>query len=817
MLELMIAALLGVAQVAHPVYPPQYKADSIETLKKDVAAATAMSPGELYDFAPGASGIYFCGCPHCDGGAQEHAMAWELGMGDRVKCKYCGIEFPNDQYPNNREKVIIAPSGAKQVYRWHEAKNGRQYFYEARAWYEKWGRTRRMALLLANLYTLTGDNAYGDRAAAIVGRYAEVYPDYAIRFDYPFRPVRFWPADQKWPYEGLTPFRGAKFYWWGYGDIPENLARAYDLLAADYDFGRVKDLVGEDIESRIETDLIRLGYEFAAANPDSYGNMSPGLYADMIVTGRIIGAPDMVHEAVSRFHTLIQKQFFFDGWWRECAPSYHWQTVGHLREVVDVSRGYSDPPDWPEPRFQNLNLAEDVPLLQTAYRVGNEGVLPDGRLMPVNDTWWSGKRQALDASVCRLWSGMGHAILGAGTGPNQFQAHINWGAAFGHTHMDSGAILLFAHGKELLSDIGYTHTRYRNWTINSASHNMVVVDQRSQRLTASMTGNVLFFDDTNPHVRAIDVDVQPAYPNCGVYRRRLVHVHADEGRDYLVDCFDVAGGATHDYFLHGSADEEGTIETSVAIDRAVETLVPDWGGTVEHTGEDCCDTSGEKHHHYMFLWDVHAAEADGPWTATWRYGDVGLRCWLFPEPGTTLYRFHAPSVRKARNDDAKLDDYLLNGIMQRHTGGASRFRAVHVPFISAPWVDDVKFENETFTVSCGDETHTVRWRDDGLTVTSTTGWQYDSGAPVSGTLTAVDRAEDAFAFRAGRAVPDARLVRIDFGGARSMVYRVEAVDGDRLLLPSDPGFAYDPETQQAKFLYHPRETLPGPLTWTVWQ
>ena len=820
MLEVVLAVALGAAQVVLPVFPPEYGAGQLDKLEASVADAMAMSPRELYDMTPACSGIYFCGCPNCDAGTQDNSMTWELGMGDRVKCKHCGMEFPNDTYPNNREKEIIAPSGARQIYRWYENDEGRQFFFEASAWYRRWGWTRDMALRLANLYFHTRDNKYGDRAAAIIGRYAQAFPDYAIRFDYPFRPVRFWPADQKWPYEGIPPFRGAKFYWWGYGDIPVKLARAYDLLATSYPFERIKELVGDGIEEKIEKDLIRLGYEFVAANPDGFGNMSPGMYANMVIAGRIIGAPDMVHEAVTRFKTLIKKQFFFDGWWRECAPSYHWQTVGGLRRVADAAKGYWDPPDWPGPRFENLDIATEAPLLEKAVQVGNDGCLPDGRLIPMNDTWSRSKRSPLEASVCRLWPGMAHAVLGAGSGPNQFQAHINWNAAFGHTHMDSGAIILFALGRELLSDIGYTHTRYRNWTINSASHNMVVVDQRSQQLqhnSAEMTGNVLFFDDSDPHVRVIDVDVQPAYPDCEVYRRRLVHVHADEGRDYLVDCFDVEGGATHDYFLHGCADQEGTFETSVAFDTDVASLVPDWGGTAQHTGENCLDISGETRHHYMFLWNIRSTEADGPWTATWHYGDVGLTSYLFPETGTTLHRFQAPSIRQAGEDDSKTDDFLMNGIMQRHAGGVSRFCAVHVPFKRAPWIDEVRHENGTFSVTRGGITDTIRWDGDRVTVESSAGWEYDSGAPVSGAITAVER-EGEFAFVLDAALPgDTALVRLDFGGKRSMVYRVRSLEENRLLLPDDPGFAYDADARQARFLYHPHEVLPGPLAYTVWQ
>jgi len=337
-----------------------------------------------------------------------------------------------------------------------------------------------------------------------------------------------------------------------------------------------------------------------------------------------------------------------------------------------------------------------------------------------------------------------------------------------------------------------------------------------------MTGNVLLFDDTHPHVRVIDIDVQPAYPDCKVYRRRLVHVHVDEGRsrtpvrDYLVDYFDVEGGATHDYFLHGCADEEGVLETSIALDRAVASLVPEWGGTKPHTGEDCLDTSGETRHAYVFLRNVQAAEAGQPCTATWRYGEAGLRSHLFPEPGSVLHRFQAPSIRKARQDDAKLDAYMLNGIMQRHTGGVSRFRAVHVPFKGAPWVDEATCEDDTFTVVYGDVTDTVRCTEDRVTVASSAGWEYDSGAAVSGTILSVER-DGTSRFLTDGPAPDAHLVRVDFGGKRRMMFRVASTEDKALVLAEDPGFAYDASADAARFLYHPHETLPGPLTWTAWQ
>ena len=39
--------------------------------------------------------------------------------------------------------------------------------------------------------------------------------------------------------------------------------------------------------------------------------------------------------------------------------------------------------------------------------------------------------------------------------------------------------------------------------------------------------------------------------------RTLVVVDAGAGRRYAVDLFEVEGGRTHDYFLHGDADDAG--------------------------------------------------------------------------------------------------------------------------------------------------------------------------------------------------------------------------------------------------------------------
>lgn len=808
---------LFLGSVVHPVFPPKYDQDDVTSLKGYVAEAMKRSPEDLYHLVPVASGIYFIGCPNCHGGAQENGVfEYSLDMGDTVKCRYCGMVFPNERFPNNRELVITGPAtGVTQVYRWHETPEGRQHFFEAHAWWHRWRWTQDMALYLANLYALTGDPAYGDRAAAIVGRFGQVYADYPIRFDYPYKNKQFFPANQKYPYGDVGPYRGAKFYWWAYADIPDDLIRAYDLLAAGDCLERMSGLLGSDIRARIENDMIRMSFDFTAANPDSYSNMSPGMYHDMITAGRVIGDPAMVKEAVERFRTLMARNFFADGWWYEGTPSYHAQTVGNLIRVAKVARGYTAPED--SVGLKDLDLEKEVPLLSKAIEIGRLGVLPDGRMIPINDTWSTQKVRPLDASVPRLWPALGHAVLGAGTGETQFQAHLNWSGAFGHSHADNATLIVYAFGKELVSDIGYTHTRYRNWTVNTASHNGVVVDERSQFMgnrDHPSTGNLRRFDVQNERVRLVDLDATPAYPQCSVYRRRLLHIHVDEGKDYLVDVFDVEGGATHDWFLHGSADECGTLALSVDLNRIVPSLVPAWGGTKDYVSELDTDVEGTTHHAYGFLWNVTTGPAPRKITATWQYEGAGLRTHVLTDTGAEVYRFVSPAIRGAKEVDASLPTFLRHGFMLRHTGGRSRFLAVHEPFSRRPTLDVEEQGHSALVVRYDGVEDTFRIEPERVRVTSSRGWTYDSGEPLSGAVTSVHR-DEGFALRLDRAVPSTTQVRLTFGGTRSTVYSVAAVDGERLNLADDPGFDYDPATGRTTFRSFPQEVFDGGLNYTV--
>ena len=82
---------------------------------------------------------------------------------------------------------------------------------------------------------------------------------------------------------------------------------------------------------------------------------------------------------------------------------------------------------------------------------------PDGRVCPVHDTWANARHglRPRKKSACRICPGYGHALLGAGTGDHQTQAHLHFSGGYGHTHLDNLNFGLFAFGREMLADIEY--------------------------------------------------------------------------------------------------------------------------------------------------------------------------------------------------------------------------------------------------------------------------------------------------------------------------------------------------------------------------
>lgn len=799
------------------VYPP--KRVNLEAKSELVADLMRMSIEEIISHVPQGTGIYFVGCPNCKGGAQESGvLEWKLGMGDQVKCKYCSMIFPNAKFPNNRKIKINSPGGSELVYEFYEDSTGYHYYFNAHAWYERWEWIRNQAKHLAELWYATKDPKYGDRAAAIIGKFAHLFPDYPVRYDYPNANVKFFPANQKWPYEGLDPYRGAKWRRWAYDDIPNILAEVFDLLHENYDWRRMESYLGADLDKRIVRDLLRLGYEFTIANPERYSNKSPGLYNQMIRLGRIIGEPSYVHEAVKRFREFCSNRFFRDGWWFEGSTAYHAMAVRGLREAIQSSRGYTDPRDWNGPeRFRNLNLVTETPQYQKAQAVTRDAILPNGRRIPINDTWWYNMEETIFDGKSKLWDGLGNALITFG-GKNASAININWSGNYSHTHYDNGSILLFAYNKELLSDIGYSHTRYRGWTKHTASHNTVLIDQKGQSEKSHKwagTGRLLHYDDTHDQVKTVWVDASPSYPDAKIYQRRIIAVRKAEGQEYFVDIFDVEGGSTQDYFLHGSADEDGLV-SGLGEGMSLPTLKPTWGGSQLPKEQHDLDLEGKTYHPYIHFTNIVQYDFIDSIQFSFHYKDTGLQVYHFLPGKHQLFAFENPSVRRALENENDLDKFKRKSIMVRANRDRNQFISVMAPFAGKSWMHSVKRVGNNKIVVTSQinnrlERDTIELLGERIVVNIGRNKKYDSGLPIAGELESLVYAKGKYCLKLVNSVATNKTwVRMIFPDGSSQYHRIAGIGEDEIQLKDDPGFKLD-GNQNIIFKSFPQRELKGKI------
>ena len=166
--------------------------------------------------------------------------------------------------------------------------------------------------------------------------------------------------------------------------------------------------------------------------------------------------------------------------------------------------------------------------------------------------------------------GYGHALLGAGDGDRQVQAHLHYSPfkEVIHTHPDGLSLMLWAFGAELYTDIGYNRSKYRPWASTTLSHNTVVVDRNKQN-GESTKGRLLAYEHDPRGWSFVQVEDANAYgPPVTRYRRSLLLNTRDLEAPYLVDVFEVRGGRMHDYALHGPT----VFDSTAAVDLPLSPL-----------------------------------------------------------------------------------------------------------------------------------------------------------------------------------------------------------------------------------------------------
>ena len=685
------------AKVAHPVYPVAESAERIETLREAVARMMAMSEDELVALVSDRTGCRFLKCPNCDEGAHEGQLVWTVEDPDGVTCKFCGMRFPNETHPEDQVLRVKNPLGEEVEYPYWEDDAGYRYFFCTRIWNDSRQYLASGGKDLGELYQLTGDRQYARRAALLLDTFARHYPGFLAVYDEVHLPKAFHS-------EPPFPRRGGKWGDWRYDEIPTNLVLAYDWIYASGELERLSDEAGADVRARIENDFFLGAVRQDDYHGPLYTNASPGTYQAYVVLGRVLGNPAFVHEAVRRSLGLFEREYFFDGFWSQGSVDYHMATLRGMQRVFDAVRGYSDPQGYEDPvdgsRFQDLVMERDLAIARRAMQVPELCRYPDGRGMTVHDSWGRIRESgAPDRSESVLLPGMGHAWLGTGEGSDQVQAHLHFSdGAYGHSHMDMLNLILFAKGQELLPDLGYTWTTYKQWGSSTLAHNTVLIDEKEQFRGAReryAEGDVLAFETGLEGVKWVEASGTRVYPDlASVYRRMVMLVETGGGDTYVVDLFRVTGGEQHDWALHGSADRDVEARTDVATGPYGAHMLP--GVEVrppEHARVP--GDAGGRNPHYGFFQNVARGEvADG---VTVTFDDpashVGVRTYLPGMTGAECFLGDAPSIRRAQENDAALDRFRMPIWLIRRKGAAplsSCFAAVHEPYDGEPSIEGVR-------------------------------------------------------------------------------------------------------------------------------
>jgi hypothetical protein len=677
----MCAALLAWPAAASE-FPPAATAQDVPRLMEATAFVRSLDEGALRKLVPAQSGLHFVGCPNCRAGRQENQLVWTPERPGEVRCQYCGHRYPSEKYPMTAAVTVRNPRGETQRYPYWADASGYRYFFEARRDDLVKVHLAEAARNLALLYAVTGEKAHAARAAVLLDEFARVFPGWCYHYDFPFR--------QKEIYEGEVPperfrpnYRTSRWHWWAYRDVPIALVEAYDWI-------RESGALDAAARARIERDLLRNAGEQVLNNVDDYTNMSPAAWVSLITLGRVIGEPRYVREPAGRLRRFMETQFFYDHAWHEGSPSYHRQTTTLLRRVLEALRGDSG--------------------LEPALARSEEALarmrFPDGRAVPVHDTWSTDKHEAPDASAPWLLPALGHACLGGGRGEAQWQYHLTWSGGYGHQHADNLSLILYARGGEALSDLGYTHTRLRPWTLSTVAHNTVVIDgvnQHTGRLTEPSDGALRFFDASGAGVQVVSASGERGYPGRGrVYRRTVVAVDGA----FAVDFFEVEGGATHDYFLHGGAEGPAEVSAPGAFEPLAGLLPAGFPWKVPRFESDTGGL-GEPWYAYGFLEGLRArAVAAGEPVAV---SFPGVRVTLLPEAGSRLVLGRNPSIRQAAEDDARLGEFSRPFLMLRHEAGRSVFAAVLEPSGAAASIERLAIGGATAAVRVrvGGRTDTV--------------------------------------------------------------------------------------------------------------
>ena len=646
--------------------------------------------------------FFEAGCPEC------HSI-WTLwGNGgicdfsrpNKVECPKCKKIFPDEKHPDSGDG-------------WKDPSDGKMYYFVG-CYNSYVAQTITLKALdaLSNAYAITGEEKYARSAAALFDALANVYPTCTIgSIDYPGAPGgRF----ERTLYQvARVQVHFARYYDLihgspdlteksAYSDMPikqhieENILRngaaycmehlrtgANGLTNGAADFLRGVMVVGlvlnipeyidyglngpYSIFNFLSNNLDRDGqyYETSAG----YSSHALNLYedmAEMLINYRSEKYPDGInlyaHPKFSRALVYSHLDILCAGH----SPRYgDWSPDTKKLDAAEFSdEAYSGAErlfrraDSPESKQQwaailNSLCSSDVEAVRTdgpAYM--KTWLLYHGESVPKT----SG--EGYDFNRSGILDSKGMAILRSDHGPSGRAAFMRYGPSVCHGHRDDLNLSFFALGRELTYDLGYSlgsaHVQ-TGWSKQTASHNLVVVNGKSQ-ITGPTGGSLHLFADSDL-VQMTEASSEASYVSEGVslYRRTLALINSGVGDSYLVDIFRVHGGDQHDQMWHALGDKLSVEGVQLGEPQKGSLAGPDieYGSRIGPDGDVIGEVArgpywvAPPQNGYGFLYDVRRGQVDGQCAATWDVDPTAgesFRIDLLPPADTEMMTAQAPGI-----------------------------------------------------------------------------------------------------------------------------------------------------------------------------
>ena len=162
----------------------------------------------------------------------------------------------------------------------------------------------------------------------------------------------------------------------------------------------------------------------------------------------------------------------------------------------------------------------------------------------------------------------------------------------------------------------------------------------------------------------------------------------------MVDLFKVAGGQRHEWALHGSADRDQKLSVNAALEPYGDSLLPPGVEFVPPKAEYQTGTAGDYNPAYGFVRDVRRAAAPGPLVASFNSTGTGasLRVHMFMPTAAEVLVGRAPSIRRAGENDAQVDQFWMPTLICRKQGNnlSESYLSVMEPFKSESFIQNVE-------------------------------------------------------------------------------------------------------------------------------